>query len=312
MQSEEKARRVIQFIECLRHTKGEFHGQPFKLLPWQERIIRDVFGTVREEDPTIRQYTTAYIEIPKKQGKSELGAAIALNMLCNDDEWRAEVYSCASDRQQAAIVFDVAVDMVKQSPALSKRIYASMAQSESCSHSENVRWARKRRDEVGDPIRVAPYGYRRVRPAGQKKNQWIINEPEAKRVRLIFTMAYQGYSTLEIREALNRLEETEQTGYKWKKDRLPFILKHEVYRGDLLTSKWISMDYLHPKAIRNRGQAEQFYIEQHHEAIVDPEVFDTVQEYFQNGFLNGRMFRRREAWFNEHPEILKRREQNNV
>ena len=122
MQSEEKARRVIQFIECLRHTKGEFHGQPFKLLPWQERIIRDVFGTVREEDPTIRQYTTAYIEIPKKQGKSELGAAIALNMLCNDDEWRAEVYSCASDRQQAAIVFDVAVDMVKQSPALSKRI----------------------------------------------------------------------------------------------------------------------------------------------------------------------------------------------
>ena len=145
MQSEEKARRVIQFIECLKHTKGEFHGQPFKLrviqfieclkhtkgefhgqpfklLPWQEQIIRDVFGTVRDEDPSIRQYTTAYIEIPKKQGKSELGAAIALNMLCNDDEWRAEVYSCASDRQQAAIVFDVAVDMVKQSPALSKRI----------------------------------------------------------------------------------------------------------------------------------------------------------------------------------------------
>ena len=42
MFSEEKARRVTQFIECLRHTKGEFHGQPFKLLPWQDRIIRDV------------------------------------------------------------------------------------------------------------------------------------------------------------------------------------------------------------------------------------------------------------------------------
>ena len=122
MHSEEKARRVIQFIECLKHTKGEFHGEPFKLLDWQEKIIRDVFGTVRDDDPSKRQYTTAYIEIPKKQGKSELGAAIALNMLCNDDEWRAEVYSCASDRQQAAIVFDVAVDMVKQSPALSKRI----------------------------------------------------------------------------------------------------------------------------------------------------------------------------------------------
>ena len=108
MLSEEKARRVIQFIECLKHTKGEFHGEPFKLLPWQEKIIRDVFGTVRDDDPSMRQYNTAYIEIPKKNGKSELGAAIALNMLCNDDEWRAEVYSCASDRQQAAIVFDVA------------------------------------------------------------------------------------------------------------------------------------------------------------------------------------------------------------
>ena len=119
---ERKARRVVRFIEALRHTKGEFHGQPFHLLPWQEKIIRDVFGTVRDDDPTMRQYTTAYIEIPKKNGKSELGAAIALNMLINDDEWKAEVYSCASDRQQAAIVFDVAVDMVRQSPALMKRV----------------------------------------------------------------------------------------------------------------------------------------------------------------------------------------------
>lgn len=119
---ERKAQRVVRFIEALRHTKGEFHGQPFHLLPWQEKIIRDVFGTVRDDDPTMRQYTTAYIEIPKKNGKSELGAAIALNMLINDDEWKAEVYSCASDRQQAAIVFDVAMDMVRQSPALMKRV----------------------------------------------------------------------------------------------------------------------------------------------------------------------------------------------
>ena len=119
---ERKAQRVVRFIKALRHTKGEFHGQPFRLLPWQEKIIRDVFGTVRDDDPSMRQYTTAYIEIPKKNGKSELGAAIALNMLINDDEWKAEVYSCASDRQQAAIVFDVAVDMVRQSPALMKRV----------------------------------------------------------------------------------------------------------------------------------------------------------------------------------------------
>lgn len=120
--NENKAQRVTRFIECLKHTKGEFHGKPFKLLPWQEKIIRDVFGTMRNDDPTTRQYNQVYIEIPKKNGKSELGAALALNMLINDDEWKAEVYSCASDRQQAAIVFDVAVDMVRQSPALMKRI----------------------------------------------------------------------------------------------------------------------------------------------------------------------------------------------
>ena len=119
---ERKANRVVSFIECLRHTKGEFHGRPFKLLPWQLKIVSDVFGTVREDKPDIRQFTQAYIEIAKKNGKSELGAALALNMLVNDDEWKAEVYSCASDRQQAGIVFDVAVDMVKQSPALRKRI----------------------------------------------------------------------------------------------------------------------------------------------------------------------------------------------
>ena len=118
----EAALRVIGFVECLKHVRSPWTGKPFKLLPWQEKIIRDVFGTVRDEDPSMRQYNQVYIEIGKKNGKSELGAALALNMLINDDEWKAEVYSCASDRQQAAIVFDVAVDMVRQNPTLSKLI----------------------------------------------------------------------------------------------------------------------------------------------------------------------------------------------
>ena len=71
-------------------------------------------------DSPSHQYLAGLSMVPTHN--SELGAAIALNMLVNDDEWKAEVYSCASDRQQAAIVFDVAVDMVKQSPALMKRI----------------------------------------------------------------------------------------------------------------------------------------------------------------------------------------------
>lgn len=69
MFDESKAQRVIEFIENLRHTKGEFFDKPFHLLPWQKKIISDIFGTVRDERPDVRQYTTAYVEIPKKQGK---------------------------------------------------------------------------------------------------------------------------------------------------------------------------------------------------------------------------------------------------
>ena len=125
MFDEEKAKRTINFINCLKHTKGQWRGQKFELLPWQETIISDVFGTIKANG--YRQYNTAYVEIPKKNGKSELAAAIALYMTCGDGEWGAEVYGCASDRQQASIVFDVAVEMVDQCPALKKRIKPIMS-----------------------------------------------------------------------------------------------------------------------------------------------------------------------------------------
>ncbi|WP_143320984.1 terminase TerL endonuclease subunit [Clostridium sp. HBUAS56010] len=125
MFDEVKAQYVVNFINCLKHTKGRWRGVPFELLPWQDTIIREVFGTVK--DNGYRQYNTAYVEIPKKNGKSELAAAVALYMTCGDGEWGAEVYGCASDRQQASIVFDVAVDMVDQCPALKKRIKPVMS-----------------------------------------------------------------------------------------------------------------------------------------------------------------------------------------
>ncbi|MBR3630418.1 MAG: terminase large subunit, partial [Oscillospiraceae bacterium] len=114
-----KADRAVRFIENLCHTKGRWAGKPFWLLPWQEQIIRDIFGVVREDDT--RQFRTAYVEIPKKNGKSELAAAIALYLLYADNEPSAEVYGAAADRQQASIVFDVAKRMVEMTPALLKR-----------------------------------------------------------------------------------------------------------------------------------------------------------------------------------------------
>jgi len=125
MYNEEKAKRTINFINQLKHTKGRWRGVPFDLLPWQDKIVRDIFGTVKQSG--FRQYNTAYVEIPKKNGKSELAAAVALYLTCGDNEWGAEVYGCASDRQQASIVFDVAVEMVDQCPALKKRIKPIMS-----------------------------------------------------------------------------------------------------------------------------------------------------------------------------------------
>lgn len=114
-----KADRAVKFIQNLKHTKGKWDGKKFMLLPWQEQIVRDIFGIVQKDGK--RQFLTAYVEIPKKQGKSELAAAIALYLLYADGEASAEVYGAACDRNQASIVFDVAKQMVMKSPALMKR-----------------------------------------------------------------------------------------------------------------------------------------------------------------------------------------------
>ena len=115
-----KADFAVAFIQNLRHTKGIWAGKPFTLLPWQEQIIRDLFGVIKENG--YRQFNTAYVEVPKKNGKSEIAAAVALLLCCGDREERAEVYGCAADRQQASIVFEVAADMVRMCPALNKRV----------------------------------------------------------------------------------------------------------------------------------------------------------------------------------------------
>lgn len=110
---------AVRFIENLCHTKGKWAGTKFELIDWQEQIVRDLFGIIKKNG--YRQFNTAYIEIPKKQGKSELAAALSLLLTCGDEEQGAEVYSCAADRQQASIVFEVAAEMVRMCPALDRR-----------------------------------------------------------------------------------------------------------------------------------------------------------------------------------------------
>jgi len=114
------------FSEVLVHTKGRWARQAFVLAVWQVTgIMAPLFGTVvfsAESGRYVRRYRIAWLELARKNGKSELLAGIVLYLLVADDEEGAEIYGCARDRDQARKVFDVAERMVKLSPVLSRRL----------------------------------------------------------------------------------------------------------------------------------------------------------------------------------------------
>lgn len=110
---EDAADKAEAFFAHLPHIKGRMAGKPFVLEDWQrDKIIRPLFGWKRADGT--RKYRTAYIEIPRKNGKSTLCAGIALYLLFCDGEEGAEVYSVAGTREQALMVYEPAVAMIRQ------------------------------------------------------------------------------------------------------------------------------------------------------------------------------------------------------
>ena len=107
------------FHSVLTHTKGELGGKPFMLQEWQQSYIARLFGTLNSDG--LRQYRTSLLAIPRKNGKSSLCAGIALKLLL-ENEPGAEIYSCAADRDNARLVFEMAKVCVEQSPTLSKML----------------------------------------------------------------------------------------------------------------------------------------------------------------------------------------------
>jgi phage terminase large subunit-like protein len=116
MFNEARAQRVIGFIQLL-HLTGDFYGKPFILQDWQKEALRDIYGTVKENG--LRQYKYAYLEIPKKNGKTELAAGIGLYHLTCDAPG-GQIYCCAADREQASLVYIAAKSMIEQEPELEK------------------------------------------------------------------------------------------------------------------------------------------------------------------------------------------------
>lgn len=111
---------VCDFVSRLPTTDT---GQPFQLYDWQKDAIMDFYGTMEEDaGELLRKYWYLYLEIPKKNGKSELAAALALYHLFGDGELNAEVYVCAADKENAGIVFRAAVFMLETAPWTAKMI----------------------------------------------------------------------------------------------------------------------------------------------------------------------------------------------
>ncbi|MBI1915324.1 MAG: hypothetical protein HYS12_11385 [Planctomycetes bacterium] len=116
------AERVRTFFrKFLRHSKGQWAGKPFELLDWQwQDVIGPLFGWKRPDGT--RRYRRGYIEVPKKNGKSQLFSGLSLYLLIGDSEPGAEIFSAAVDRDQASIVFNEAANMVEASPTLLQRL----------------------------------------------------------------------------------------------------------------------------------------------------------------------------------------------
>jgi phage terminase large subunit-like protein len=119
---EKAADSAVRYIESnIRHVKGELAGQLLRLEEWQKNeIIRPLFGWKKKHDGT-RKFSSAYVEVPKKSGKSFIAASMAAIFLDIDREGGSEIVGVAWGRKQASLVFDATKEVIKKSPRLNKK-----------------------------------------------------------------------------------------------------------------------------------------------------------------------------------------------
>ena len=157
------------------------------------------------------------------------------------------------------------------------KLLAAAAQEESNSISQTIKWANEKNCESGYPTRTCCYGYVKAKRHTGEKHIWVIDEEKAKRIRLMFELADKGQNAREIAKSLREYEEEHGVTARWTASNVRSRLQNEAYKGDLLTGKTYSPDILSGKRMKNNGQSPQYYIEEHHDPIVSPALFDRVQ-----------------------------------
>lgn len=172
------------------------------------------------------------------------------------------------------------------------KLLSATAQEESNSISQAIRWSHNNNNKLGNPTRSCAYGYRKQkREKRTDKHIWEIYEPEAKHVRQLFQWVLDGKSYADMRREINQIEILEGTSRTWTHQTIMKMLTNEVYIGDILTNKSVCIDYVSGKVVKNHGEFEQYYLEDHHPAIIKRKTFDKVQEIVESrkgNFKGGR------------------------
>ena len=153
-------------------------------------------------------------------------------------------------------------------------ILSALAQEESRTISENIRWSFQKKFEVGKPqINLK-------RMLGYDKGElgeWVINEEQAEIVRYFFGCYLYGSSANSIARKANEMGMRSVNGNMWTAGTVLEVLRNEKYVGDLEMQKTVTKDFLTHRSVKNRGEAPKYYIKNHHPAIVERDIWERVQ-----------------------------------
>ena len=183
--------------------------------------------------------------------------------------------------KNVAVIFEEEnINTLDMSGELLLSILSSVAQQESETISSHVRLGIKMKEERGELVGFnGVYGY----TCDMKKNELILNEEEAKTVRLIYKLFLDGYGCNMIAKTLSELNICSPRGKeKWGTTTINNILKNEKYIGDVEMGKTFTVDPITHKRKVNTGEEDKFYLKGHHEPIISEEDFNMVQEIFKS------------------------------
>lgn len=170
------------------------------------------------------------------------------------------------------------IDTLDATGELILTILSALAQDESRSISDNIRWSIQRNFQMGKP----QINLKRMLGYDMGENgEWLVNQKQAEIVRFIFRRFVSGQSANKIAGELNKLGKTTVHGKKWLAGGVLIVLRNEKYVGDLEMQKTVTKDFLTHRSIKNNGEAPRYYIENHHMPIIDRLTWNKVQAMLQ-------------------------------